>query len=316
MDLLSDAVAAARTGVPVSYLVRCQPAWGRRYQATPGAGFHVVLDGAAWLIDPPAAPVALSVGDVVLFPHGHEHGMADHPDTPLHPMPHTAEDDAPAGRRTVEVGPDRDHTGGIATVMLCGMYRFARERPHPLLRDLPHVMHLPARPGRHHALRATIDLLAAEIDTVRPGGDAAVTALLDLLLVHVLRVWFDDNSNVGWGAALADPVAGTALRAMHADPGHPWTVEELGTVSGMSRAAFARRFKRLVGQGPLGYLAWWRMTTAAALLTNSDAPLSAIGKQVGYTSEFAFANAFRREYGTAPGRYRTRKSTRPSTPTD
>ncbi len=46
------------------------------------------------------------------------------------------------------------------------------------------------------------------------------------------------------------------------------------------------------------------MTTAARLLRDSDAPLNAVAERVGYTSEFAFANAFKREYGTAPGRYR------------
>jgi AraC-like DNA-binding protein len=75
----------------------------------------------------------------------------------------------------------------------------------------------------------------------------------------------------------------------------------------MSRAAFARRFKRLVNQGPLTYLTWWRMTIAARLLRESDAPLTSIGRQIGYGSEFAFANAFKRQYGVSPGRYRDRR---------
>jgi AraC-like DNA-binding protein len=46
------------------------------------------------------------------------------------------------------------------------------------------------------------------------------------------------------------------------------------------------------------------MTLAARLLRQSDAPLSSLARQTGYTSEYAFANAFKREYGIAPGRYR------------
>jgi transcriptional regulator GlxA family with amidase domain len=159
---------------------------------------------------------------------------------------------------------------------------------------------------RHQALRTAVEMLAAELESARPGADVAVTALLDLLLVHLLRAWFEDNADLAWGAALVDPAVFTALRAMHAEPARPWTVEELGALHGMSRAAFARRFKRLVGQGPLGYLTWWRMTLAADLLASSTAPLSAVCRQVGYTSQFAFANAFRREYGMAPGRHRSR----------
>ncbi|MER7078030.1 helix-turn-helix transcriptional regulator, partial [Saccharopolyspora kobensis] len=71
--------------------------------------------------------------------------------------------------------------------------------------------------------------------------------------------------------------------------------------------AFARRFTALVGRPPLTYLTWWRLTTAARLLRGSDAPLSVVAAQVGYSSEYAFANAFRREFTIAPGRYRNGK---------
>jgi AraC-like DNA-binding protein len=79
----------------------------------------------------------------------------------------------------------------------------------------------------------------------------------------------------------------------------------LGKVAGLSRAAFAKRFTTLVGRPPLAYLTWWRLTTAARLLRNEDAPLATIAKQVGYASEYAFANAFKREFAIAPGRYRS-----------
>jgi AraC-like DNA-binding protein len=88
------------------------------------------------------------------------------------------------------------------------------------------------------------------------------------------------------------------------EDGGRWTVRDLGAAVGMSKTAFARRFTAMVGQPPLTYLTWWRLSTGARLLRDTDAPLAAIAHQVGYTSEFAFANAFRREFGTAPGRFR------------
>jgi transcriptional regulator GlxA family with amidase domain len=93
---------------------------------------------------------------------------------------------------------------------------------------------------------------------------------------------------------------------MHDDPSAPWTVQSLAALSGLSRAPFARRFTALIGEPPLTYLTRWRMTTAARLLRLSDAPLSAVAGKAGYGSEFAFAKAFKREYGLAPGRYRRR----------
>ncbi|MFI9010370.1 helix-turn-helix transcriptional regulator [Actinosynnema sp. NPDC053489] len=74
--------------------------------------------------------------------------------------------------------------------------------------------------------------------------------------------------------------------------------------SGLSRAPFAKRFTALVGQPPPTYLTWWRMTTAARLLRDTDASQAAIAGRVGCTSEFASAAAFKRTHGTPPGRYR------------
>lgn len=69
---------------------------------------------------------------------------------------------------------------------------------------------------------------------------------------------------------------------------------------------FAQRFTTTVGSPPLTYVTWWRMTTAARLLRDSDIPLRAIAERTGYATEFAFAKAFKREFGTAPGQYRNR----------
>ncbi|MFD0571360.1 helix-turn-helix transcriptional regulator [Kitasatospora gansuensis] len=132
-----------------------------------------------------------------------------------------------------------------------------------------------------------------------------------MLLLFVLRAWFDrpppstqGGPALGWAAALGDPAISAALDAIHRTPEAPWTVETLATRGGLSRAAFAKRFSATVGRPPLGYLTWWRLTTAARLLRESDSPLGVVAERVGYGSEFAFANAFKREYGIAPGRYR------------
>jgi transcriptional regulator GlxA family with amidase domain len=46
------------------------------------------------------------------------------------------------------------------------------------------------------------------------------------------------------------------------------------------------------------------MTTAARLLRETDLPLRSVAERTGYATEFAFGKAFKREFGTAPGRYR------------
>lgn len=135
-----------------------------------------------------------------------------------------------------------------------------------------------------------------------------MASLLDMLLLFILRAHLDARPGhcevSGWAAALADPGISAALDAVHRDPAHPWTVQSLAARADLSRAAFSRRFSMLVGQPPLAYLTWWRMGLAGRLLRSTDAPLSEVATRVGYGSEFAFANAFKREHGLPPGRYR------------
>ncbi|MEU0822395.1 AraC family transcriptional regulator [Streptomyces mirabilis] len=310
MDVLSDVIAVMRTGRPQSAHVRWHAPWGQEFASVPGsAGFQVILQGCCWLLPPDAEPVPLGVGDVVFLPHGSGHTLADSPKT-LATAPACGPDDP---RLSVPYASDSvDRTGdcGPVTVVLCGTYQLDPSRTHPLLRDLPDRIHLPAHPDRHPELRSAVELLAAELEHPRLGTDAAVPALLDTLLLYILRIWFNEQpargNTTGWAAALNDPPVTAALHAIHRAPAAPWTVAKLAAEAGLSRAPFARRFATLIGQPPLSYLTWWRMTTAARLLRASDAPLKSVAAQVGYASEFAFANAFKRTHGTAPGTFRRR----------
>ncbi len=293
MDVLSDMIAATRVGRPGFGLTVRDAPWGRVYPRVPGAGFHMVMQGSCWLIPQRSEPIPLSVGDVVLLYGDQGHGLADAPGTPL------TETAGPGEPQLIE-GP------GPRTTLLCGVYEFERAWSHPMLDALPEVVHVPARLGRHPHLRATVDLLTAELEDRAPGSDAAAPALLDVLLVQILRAWLAEQPDgTGWASALHDPDLAATLGAIHDDPARQWTVEELAAHAGMSRATFARRFTASAGEPPLAYLTRWRMITAARRLRESDAPLSAIAKQVGYGSEYAFAKAFKRLHGTAPGRYRS-----------
>lgn len=313
MDVLSDVIGVIRAGRPRSARVQWHAPWGQRFPSAPGsAGFQVILQGSCWLTPPSGAAVALGVGDVVFFPHGHGYGLADSPSTPLaEPVCDPLEDaELFASASVGQHGP--------ITVTLCGGYQLDPTHAHPLLHDLPEVIHLPARLGQHPELRAATDLLGNEIAGPRLGTDAIVPALLDTLLLYILRARFNEprarSANTGWAAALADPAISAALHAIHREPAHRWTVQSLGSQAMLSRAAFSRRFTTLIGQPPLAYLTWWRMTTAARLLRESDTSLDQVAACVGYTSTFAFANAFKRHHGTAPGTYRRqhRGSTQPT----
>ncbi|MEU5806029.1 AraC family transcriptional regulator [Streptomyces sp. NPDC047718] len=331
MDVVSDAISAVRIGRPSSQRVRVRGRWCTRFAPYDGAGFHVVLEGGCWLLPEAGPPVSLAAGDAVLLPHGTGHVMADSPadaERVARAVPFEQEPEGvwagtllvpPAGLRGTDGpadgpdggGPDADGPdgggpdgGGPVVELLCGKYRLDRSRAHPLMLELPSVVHLPNRVGGAPELRAAIDLLGGELDGARPGSAMAVPSLLDLLLVYMVRAWMAEGRRGAWPAALGDPVAAAALRALHADPAAPWTGERLAAHAGVSRATLARRFTALVGRPPMAYLAWWRLTYAAALLRDTSDPLAAVARRVGYGTAYAFSHAFSREFGTTPGRYR------------
>ncbi|MFJ1456684.1 AraC family transcriptional regulator [Nocardia sp. N2S4-5] len=295
MDVLSDAIAAVRLGQPSSNrLATTQRAWCTRLDQYSGAGFHIVLRGNCWVLPDEGDPVALGTGDAILLPHGTGHVLADGP---------TVTRAIPFEQWSAGVAAEKS-SSTVRFEALCGKYRLDRRGQHPLVAELPTIIHLPARLGDHPELRAAIDLLAMEADQRRAGSCIAVPSLLDLLLVYMIRAWMTKSGTGIWSAALTDPVTAAALRALHTDPAAHWSNERLAAEVGVSRATLTRRFATLVGQPPMGYLSWWRLTRAAALLRETTDPLSAIAEQVGYATAYAFSHAFKKQFDMSPGRYR------------
>jgi AraC-like DNA-binding protein len=99
-------------------------------------------------------------------------------------------------------------------------------------------------------------------------------------------------------------VVGRALRMLHNNPAHRWTVATLAAEIGVSRAALARRFTELVGEPPMTFLTGWRLALAADLLREPDATVGAVARQVGYGSPFALSTAFKRVRGVSPRQHR------------
>ncbi|MED7953685.1 AraC family transcriptional regulator [Streptomyces sp. BE303] len=352
MDVVSDAIAAVRIGRPSSVRLRVGGPWSTRIPPYDGAGFHVVLEGACWLLPDGGAPVALGAGDAVLLPHGTGHVLASAPLEPAEAARAVPIDRLLGpGRPVPPLGPAASYESapgsgtGAAVELLCGKYRLEHSRTHPLMLELPDVVHLANRVGGHPQLRSAVDLLGGELAADEAGAALAVPSLIDLLLVYMVRAWLAGPPGAGpggaggaggaadgggagapdgpaatggpgpsgargggWSAALGDPVVAAALRALHEDPARGWSTEDLAAHAGVSRATLTRRFTGLVGRPPMAYLTWWRMTRAAALLQQTAEPLDVIARRVGYATPYALSHAFNRLFGTTPGRYRARTS--------
>jgi AraC-like DNA-binding protein len=307
-DVLTQVLEAVHLGNALSARVELRAPWALHYGKETGhrAGFHVVVAGRCWgSLDGTGEQVALGPGDVVLFPHGTGHTLGDHPSTPALKFADLVADLSPGEQVALPSGGDGD-----PTTLLCGSYTFAADGPNPLLRGLPDLLHVPADQSRGSALEAAVRLLAGEAGSAEPGSALVVDRLVGLLFVYALRSWLGLHDAAGaysWFGALQNSAVGPAVRAVHDDPAHTWTVEALAQRSGLSRAAFARRFRQAVGEPPLAYVTRWRMTVAADLLEQGER-IASVAHQVGYDNEFAFAKAFKRVRGVAPGQLRRRRA--------
>jgi AraC-like DNA-binding protein len=305
-DVLTQVLEAVHLGSVLSARIELRAPWALHFGKETGhrAGFHVVASGQCWVgLDGSAEQVALGPGDVVVFPHGAGHTLGDHPATPAVELGALVADVGPGDRVILPSG-----DSGDPTTLLCGSYSFSADGANPLLRGLPNLIHLPADETRGGALEAAVQLLAAEAVGIDSGSALVVDRLVDLLFVYALRAWLSQHDEAGvrsWLGALQDPVVGPTVRAVHDHPAHAWTVAALAQRSGLSRAAFVRRFRQAVGEPPLTYVTRWRMEVAASLFEQGER-IAYVARQVGYDNEFAFAKAFKRVRGVAPGQHRRR----------
>lgn len=293
--MLSSVLAATQVHGVIFGDFRHHVPFGLEMTETNVAGFHYVLQGSCVVRAPRRAPIPMLQGDLLLVPSGCRHAIADSADSRVEPI----EDFLARGVR-----PSR---APFAPRIVCGAYRHAQARAHPLMELLPPLLHLPSRLiAKHPPVSSTLRLLTTELDDRGVGSNALLDRLVDVLFVYVVRAWLEEQpaGAGGWLGALRDVPVGRALAAIHDRPDRRWTNESLAEHAGLSRAAFARRFATLVGLPPLAYVTRWRLELAARRLETTDETIARIAADVGYENEFAFSRAFKRELGVPPSRFR------------
>jgi AraC-like DNA-binding protein len=272
--------------------------WSVRFGRNEGIKCYALVSGECWLaVEGVAEPVRLGTGDCFLLPRGLPFRLAS--DLDLTPV------DAHTLYATPMNGGIRTWNGGGGCLGVGGYFAFEGTHARILLEELPPIVHLRAEPDKAE-LRWALDRMMLELREQRPGAALVAQQLATMMLVQALRLHLADGlrGRAGWLFALADPQMKTAITAMHEDPTHRWTLQELAERSGMSRSIFALRFKATVGTSPMEYLTRWRMLLAGHRLTGSDDPISAIAQSLGYESESAFSKAFRRSMECSPRQYR------------
>lgn len=299
MDVLSDILHSFRLNGTVYFHYDFASPWGMNMDKSNLAQFHIVVRGQCWLqMAGPHEPISLVGGDVVAFPHGDAHWLADKAGRPGVP-----------GKQVLEAyhnGTPMFQGETACTTLVCGHFELDRELEHPFLQNLPALIHVRGT-DQHHVdwLENITALIIKETASGYPGAATVVDRLAEVLFVQLLRAYaLEKKLSNGYLTALNNREIHQALQLIHAQPQHRWTLEELAHKVGLSRTSFAIRFKTLVGMTPMAYITNWRMQQAKKLVRESDLPAGTIAERVGYASEAAFSRAFKRQFNQNLGAMR------------
>jgi AraC-like DNA-binding protein/mannose-6-phosphate isomerase-like protein (cupin superfamily) len=297
-DAVSEALRSLTVRSTIFCLSELRAPWAFRVDGEAVAKFHVVLEGAAFLVRAREEPLALGMGDVVVLPRGVAHTLAhDHVSSAIALGQILDEHPLDGGIRLRYGG------NGAVTRVLCGGLSLAEALPRSTLAVFPEVLRLEQQQS---APTAWLELVLAEAESGLPGSSAVVAKLVDVFLTQALRAWMLGAGNRGLvGAGLvADQAIANAVRVLDSRSSEAWSLDSLGKHVGLSRTALAVRFRQAIGQSPMRYLTTVRLNRAAAYLATGRLTVQEVARLTGYRNDASLSKAFKREYGLAPGAYR------------
>jgi AraC-like DNA-binding protein len=294
-DILT--LASARC-VRIGYL-KAGGTWALRFPPPQKIKLTAVVKGGCWLaVDGEVAPVRLETGDVFVVPAERSFVLAsDLKRPPLDGLELFTKATDNVGK--VGVGDDFFAIGGHVAL--------DSARGGVLAEMLPPLIHLDGSSSEASTIRWLLDQLVKEVAANRPGAVLASKQLAQLLFVQIIRFYLAAAKplTAGWLRAMNDERIAPALRLMHGEPGRAWRLDELAKQVGMSRTSFALRFKANAGVAPLTYLQNLRLSLAERGLREGTMSVSQLAESLGYASDSAFSNAFKRRTGMAPKHYQS-----------
>ena len=295
LDPLSSVLSLLNPRSALTTRLELGGAWCLAFPAYEGIKFNVIQQGQCWLqVEGIEQPLQLQAGDGYLLTDGRPYLLYSQRGLPTRDA-HSLLTHADEGVVCC---------GGQEVVVLRGKFTFDQTHSPLLLEALDPVIRLPM--AHASVIQWTLQQLWEEVRHPGPGTALTVDHLSHLMLIHGLRAFLEQGGtpSANWLNALGDAHIGPVLNLMHANPAHGWCVESLASHASMSRSRFTEHFKRIVGVPPLTYLLRWRIRLGMRLLRRSQYSVAKIAEELGYESDSAFSQAFRRETGISPLRYR------------
>ncbi len=302
MDALTDILNTLRLSSSLYFRTELTAPWGINVPAKPGvARFHIVTRGQCWLQVNEDEGLHMSNGDLVVIPHGASHTLADVPTASARPLADVLDEVEYTGEGPLVYG-----GGGAGCCLVCGEFAFDDMGDHPLLKNLPRKLYVTGDTSYNTQwLDSAMGFIAHEAAKLEPGAHAIIDRLSEIILIQVIRATLDASAEqIPFLSAFSDTRINQVLTAIHADPASDWSVERLGQLVNMSRSSFSNRFTELANMTPLQYVIFVRLQKASRLLAETSTPLITVAERIGYQSEAAFSQAFKKQYGMRPGQFR------------
>ncbi|MFD8367509.1 AraC family transcriptional regulator [Streptomyces hygroscopicus] len=299
MDPIDDLLTTMRIEDARYVRLDAHAPWGISFPPRHLARLVLISSGSCWLVaDTLDGPQRLETNDCFLVRAGVSFTLRDQTGSEVVDCDGLI---SQAPGHVARVGGDGEPTRIVST-----RFAFDAVAAEPLFALLPPLFRLNLDDTSSGLLRTTFDLIARESAVGGLGAGFIMSRLSDVLFVQALRTCCADvrSATVGWLAALRDPRLSVAMRELHSDLAHPWTVGELARTAGMSRSAFAALFKEKAGDTPLGYLTAWRMYRVKVLLRETPLSVQEIAVRVGYDTGTALSRAFANREGVTPGAWR------------
>lgn len=283
MEILSDILKSLRVSGSVYFCSHVEPPWTKEYFNKTTAGFHLIRRGACWVKIGDQVE-QLFTGDLIFLGPGIDHILTSEPSKGKMPI------------------------SGDSTLLLCGYCSFENDALSPLNDIFEQVTIVREDELNKHAwLKSTFDQLSSEYMAQNPGNEIIVNKLTEVVLVELIRINFGRQEQHSFVHALRDKRIKKALEFIHESPEKPWTIENLASNVGMSRAAFSKKFTLLVGQTVFTYLSNLRIQKAKEMIATTMLFIDDIALEVGYESERAFTKTFSKYVGMTPKQFRKMK---------
>ncbi|MCL7997971.1 AraC family transcriptional regulator [Brucella sp. 21LCYQ03] len=276
--------------------------FGLSFDAKPGhAYFHYLAVGAALLRCSDGSLHQLTAGNAVLIPQGQGHALLSAETVRAKPIDRFAV--AALGESVSGVNTCPSISDIPSAILFYGCMEFDLGGMQALGSLMPPFILADAQNGRYPGLVPIFTAMKDEICSGRIGYASILARLAEVMAAMIVRGWIECGCDDATGlvAALRDPRLARAILALHREPGHDWSVEELAAQCNISRSVFAGRFQTTIGIPPLRYAAELRMRLASQWLTRDGLPIDTVAHRLGYTSQASFSRAYKRVMGNTPG---------------